>query len=178
MKRRTANLLFAIATPPLLGLRYVLRPINELVFRPLGFWLAKRGQKSFEREIELKMPFLFSEYGAKFLPQKIDTRGAVSATLDVGTCLLSFTRWRGELSGYIRAKGAERGVSLSELQDVINVPLYLRGKAYTSLEPWDEIFKPIMPQLLEVFSCGHFSETKDLRRELKRRLGGNELGAS
>ena len=177
MNRKTTNWIFAIVTPPLLGLRYVLWPINELVFRPLGFWLAKRAQKKFEREIQLKIPFLFNEYGARFLPEKIDPQ-AVGATMDVGPFLLSFTRWHGELTGYIRAKNAERGISLSELQAVIKVPLYLKGKAACSLKAWDEILRPIMPQLQEIFSSGPFGDTRELRRELKRRIGGNEQGAT
>jgi|GEM_PF-5987148 hypothetical protein len=170
MNKKSANWLFAIITPPLLGLKYVLWPINELVFRPLDFWLAKRDQKQFEREIELKIPFLFSEYGARFLPEKIDPR-AVSATIDVGTFLLSFTRWHRELTGFIKAKNAERGISLSELTDAFNIPFYLRGKVDYSLEDWDVLLKLNMPQLQEVFSSGQYGETKEYLRELKRTMG-------
>lgn len=171
MKRKTVNRIFAIATPPMLGLRYVLRPLNELVFRPISFWLAQRDQKNFGREIELKMPFLFSEYGARFIPHKIDPWGAVSATIDCGPCMISFTRWHNELMGDIRAKNAGRGINLSELRDAIDVPSYLRGKVDFSLDDWDVLLKPIMPQLLEVFSSAQYGETKECLRELKRRFG-------
>jgi hypothetical protein len=168
MKRKTTNLLFAIVTPALLGLRYVLSPINELVLKPLSFRLAKRDQKKFEREIQLKIPFLFSEYSSRFLPERADLR-AVTATIDVGTFLLSFNRWRNEISGYIRAKDADLGVTLSEFLDAINAPFYLRGKS-DSLETWDEIMKPILPHLVEICSSGQFSERKEFLRELKRRI--------
>jgi hypothetical protein len=166
---RRASWLITVVRPPLMVIMFVLESTYALLF---GWWLnkgiARANQHRLRKDIQDELWFLFSEYGARIVPNDPmrfpPPLDYAVVTLVANDLNFKFVRGRGDLDVYVGPDRLPRfrhelSLVLSQL-DVAGVPM--RQPLYR-LANVQRILRPYMDLLRDAFS-------EDKYPELERRL--------
>jgi hypothetical protein len=192
MNGRRPNLIIRLLRPPLVLLRFVLENGYGLLFgRWLDKRLARKDERRLARDIKESLWFLFSEFGARIVPNE-GVKGPPPfdyAVVTVSTADLSFkfVRGRGELDVYVGPQrlpktrhelslvlslvGSPEGLTRQPLYRLPNVERLLRPHMGLLREAFSEARYPdLEKRLLEVYDNDRLV-TRRMEDRINRRLG-------
>jgi len=160
-----ARILVAILRPPLLVLGFIFGNLYKLCFGWYDRRLARQGEQRFADDIHTYLGFLFSEQGAKIIPN-VGTPFPPSfdgayVTIAVGNLHLRFIRGRGDFSVRVASAFAPndwedfRVVADGIGQWVVPQP----EPRYYTLETFEPILRSRLEKLQNALSKERFEET-------------------
>lgn len=151
--------------PPLLIVRAVLSPLYHLSFDWLDRRLAKKREERLARDVQLAMKFLFTDHGARIVPNE-GVRFPPSfdyafVTVALDDVFIRFCRGRGELSVSVASRLApSKWRDLTFVMDpLMNEPVRIREGDFRDLWEVARILQPAIRNL-----------TAERFRQLKQRL--------
>jgi hypothetical protein len=165
----------AILRPPIIVLAFVLKTGYWLL---LGWWLddrlVRRENERFAQEIRKNMPVLFTQYGAKIIPNDREPPAAfdfAKVMVSVDELLFSLTRGRGSLAVHVASKLApNEWHELSSVLSVLDMPEGVPTQAeYYRLQTVERLLQAHMGRLKEAFAEGRYAETKERLSEVYER---------
>jgi hypothetical protein len=105
MNREAESWVVAIVRPPLLLLRFILRPLSTLAFGGVNRRIAKKNEARLIQDVEDALAFLFTEYGGRIVPNEgvpfPPSFDYAFVTVALNDLFLRFTRGRGELGAHV-----------------------------------------------------------------------------
>ena len=159
------RILIAILRPPLLVLGFIFGNLYKLCFGWYDKRLARQHEQRFADDIRSYLLFLFSEHGAKVIPNEgvpfPPSFDGAYVTVAVGNLRLRFIRGRGDFSVRVASAFAPndwedfRLVADSISQWDVSEP----GPRYYTLETFEPILRSRLERLQEVMSKGRFEAT-------------------
>jgi hypothetical protein len=160
-----ARIVIAIVRPPLLVLGFIFGNLYKLCFGWLDGRAAKQNEERFAQDIHTYLVFLFSEHGAKIIPNEgvpfPPGMGGAYVTLAVGNLRLRFVRGRGDFSVSVASAFAPNDWEDFRLvaDGVSQWNVSQSGPRYYTLETFEPILRSRLERLQEVLSKEHFEAT-------------------
>ncbi len=162
-------ILINIVRPPLLLLKFLLTPVDRLLFGWVDTWLARRNERRLNRDIVDAMPFLFAEHRGRVIsnqgvpfPPGFDY-AFVSVASD--NLLIRFMRGRDELDVSVASAGAPNDwYELSLVLSLLGGSCACERGSIRDLRYASRVLESQLGQLKSVFAG-------DAYEDLRRRLG-------
>jgi hypothetical protein len=160
-----ARILIGILRPPLLVLGFIFGNLYKFCFDWYDKRLARRYEQRFADNIRTYLPFLFSEHGAKVIPNQgvpfPPSFDGAYVTVAVGNLLLRFIRGSGDFSvrfASVLAPNDWEGFRL--VADGIGQwEVSQPGPRYYTLETFEPILRSRLERLQEALSKERFEAT-------------------
>jgi hypothetical protein len=190
MARKMNSWIVAFLRPPLIAIGFVAKLIYSVFFARAERRSAIQHEAAFKREIEINLPFVFSDYSAHFIPNEgvpfPPPFDYVVATIDVGAFLLRFIHGHGELDVWVAPKnGPTKWHDLSVVIGIGEEQDDPRPRTFFSLAEAAVILKQNSSLIQAAFSQDRYAQTarslanfdsyqssmaKQLENEINRRL--------
>jgi hypothetical protein len=160
-----ARIVIAIVRPPLLVLGFIFGNLYKLCFGWLDRRAAKQDEECFAEDIHTYLAFLFSEHGAKIIPNEgvpfPPGMGGAYVTLAVGNLRLRFVRGRGDFSVSVASAFAPNDWEDFRLvaDGISQWNVSQSGPRYYTLETFEPILRSRLERLQEALSKEHFEAT-------------------
>jgi hypothetical protein len=160
-----ARVVIAIVRPPLLVLGFIFGNLYKLCFGWLDRRAAKQDEERFAEDIHTYLAFLFSEHGAKIIPNEgvpfPPGMGGAYVTLAVGNLRLRFVRGRGDFSVSVASAFAPNDWEDFRLvaDGISQWNVSQSGPRYYTLETFEPILRSRLERLQEALSKEHFEAT-------------------
>jgi hypothetical protein len=160
-----ARVVIAILRPPLLVVGFVFGNLYKLCFGWLDRRMARQGEQRFAQDIHKYLAFLFSEHGAKVIPNEgvpfPPSFDGAYVTVAVGNLLLRFVRGRGDFS--VRVASAFAPCDWEDFELVANGvgqwDISKQRARYYTLETFEPILTSRLGRLQEALSKDRFETT-------------------
>jgi len=160
-----ARILIGILRPPLLAIGFIFGNLYKLCFGWYGKRLARRYEQRFADDVRTFLPFLFSEYGAKVIPNEgvpfPPSFDGAYVTVAVGNLLLRFIRGRGDFSVRVASAFAPNDWEGFRLvaDGIGQWDVTQTGPLYYTLETFEPILRSRLERLQEALSKKRFEAT-------------------
>ena len=161
----SARIVIAILRPPLLVLGFVFGNLYKLCFGWLDKRMARQNEQCFAEDVRTYLAFLFSEHGAKVIPNEgvpfpPGFDGAY-VTVAVGNLRLRFVRGRGDFSVRLASALSLRtsGKTRQLVADGLGQWDMSAGARYYTLETFEPILRARLERLQQALSKDRFETT-------------------
>jgi hypothetical protein len=159
------RILIAVLRPPLLVLGFILGNLYKLCFGWYDKRLARQHEQRFADDIRRCLPFLFSEHGAKVIPNEgvpfPPSFDGAYVTVAVGDLRLRFIRGRGDFS--VRVASAFAPNDWEDFQLVADGVgqwgISKRGPRNYTLETFEPVLRSRLGRLQDALSKDRFETT-------------------
>ena len=160
-----ARIVIAILRPPLLVLGFVFGNLYELCFGWLDKRIARQNEQRFAEDVRTHLPRLFSEHGAKVIPNEgvpfPPSFDGAYVTVAVGNLRLRFVRGRGDFS--VKVASAFAPNDWEDFQLVADgIGQWDTSKSrpgYYTLETFEPVLRSRLERLQEGLSKDRFETT-------------------
>ncbi len=162
-----ARIVIATLRPPLLVLGFVFGNLYKLCFDWLDKRMARQNEQRFAEDIRTYLAFLFSEHGAKVVPNEgvpfPPSFDGAYVTVAVGNLRLRFVRRRGDFSVRIASAFAPNDWEDFQLvaDGIGQWDTSKPGPRYYTLETFEPVLRSRLERLQEALSKDRFGTTLD-----------------
>jgi hypothetical protein len=161
----SARIVIAILRPPLLVLGFVFGNLYKLCFGWLDKRMARQNEQRFAEDVRRYLAFLFSEHGAKVIPNEgvpfQPSFDGAYVTVAVEHLRLRFVRGRGDFSVGVASAFAPNDWEDFRLvaEGIGQWDTSKAGPRYYTLETFEPILRPRLERLQEALSKDRFETT-------------------
>ena len=163
-------------TPRVPGKRwqyYLIAPLVLIVFGPFvlayklffGWWLNpildKRNEKTLREQVRVDLPFLFQDYGGRFVANERTHKNVIKVTVEAVNLRIEVSQHHGDYGiSVAKRESPETAESLNSILEVIYAQEGSpRKPSYINLAERGELFRQKFNQIQTAVSGEHYSDT-------------------